>query len=150
MVLCYKGQRHDLKISGLYATQLARVLNLCESLGLEVHLGHLGTLNSMQPHYTNKRLEPCAYGQSERVLIYEKNAAELPCMLDFVKKIAPYHKLAVFSQESLELVHVRYKNLHDLQNLLCTKDYSLGFVLGNVSLQELWRKPPLRSLFDPL
>ncbi|GMB90484.1 Ferrochelatase [Helicobacter ailurogastricus] len=150
MALRYKDQRHDLKISGLYTLELARVLNLCEDLGLEANLSHLGTLNSMQPHYTNKRLELCAFGQSERILIHERQVAKLPRMLAFVKKTAPYHKPAIFSQEPLALEHVRYQNLQELQDLLCKKDFSLGFVLGEISLQALWRKPPLRSLFDSL
>ncbi|BCZ17958.1 hypothetical protein NHP190003_12400 [Helicobacter sp. NHP19-003] len=148
--LCYRGQRHDLKISGLYAAELTRVLNLCESLGLEVHLGHLGTLSAMQPHYINKRLELCAFGQSTRILIHEKHATELPRMLDFVKKTAPHHKLEIFSQEPLALAHTPYTDLQDLQNLLRTKDYTLGLVLGAVSLQELWHKPTSRGLFDQL
>ncbi|WP_104690958.1 hypothetical protein [Helicobacter heilmannii] len=150
MALHYKGQRHDLKISGLYAPELARVLNLCEDLRLEANLSHLGTLSGMQAHYTNKRLELCAFGQSERVLIYEKSATQLPRILDFIQKIAPYHKVVLFSQEPLELEHMCYKDSQDLQNLLCATDYTLGLVLGSVPLQELWHKPTSRGLFDPL
>ncbi|MDO7252436.1 hypothetical protein [Helicobacter cappadocius] len=156
--ISYKISQYNLKLPSLFLPELASVIDLFMSNKIAFDLRNFSSISYMQPNFINIRAKLVQYGQTDRVVITEKDIERFKKYTTYIAMHAKWGKLILLLPKGYEGVfdmvaqNEIYKDKTDLDHLLKTQNYNFALVFGmdNAALIDLLTTPyldPVLPLF---
>ncbi|PAF42954.1 hypothetical protein [Helicobacter sp. 11S03491-1] len=154
----YKLAQYDLKLPGLFLPELSSVIDLCITHQIAFDLKYFSHIPYMQPNFINAHAKLVGYGQTDKVVIAEKDINKFKKYITYIALNAKWGKLMLFLPKGYEEVfdvmaqNEIYQEENDLSFLLKKYNYNFALILGldNTSLTHLLTTPqtePVLPLF---
>lgn len=152
----FDSKRFTLSLPSIFLGYLASVIRLFENEEISFSLSHFEYIPHFRPIFVSAKNELCAYGQSGRVLLAEKDPHHFEYYANYILENAKWAKVMFFIPEKLALQtypspSVFYREEEDLLSLLSKYRFNFALVLGVGSdffLEHLKDSHSEASLFD--
>lgn len=132
----YLGYHYTLPLPHLFLKPLANVINFYQSHAIHFSLANLRGIDAMRPHFLNARKKITRQGQSNQVVIAEKEIELFEKYLTYLKLHARWAKiLFLIPQPFLEIFEhiehsVTYSDTGALLDLIQNQEYHFCLILG--------------------
>lgn len=154
MRIYYKILHFHLNLPALFFDSLCAVVHLCETYGIHFNLARFREIEWVMPIFVDSVPNLLPYGQSEHVLIGQKDLALFREYADYISQNGKWGKLLLFVPKGFDYDFKQTRLFYDspeyLLRLLGENEFNFGLVLGmdNQKLKTLLDRPYFQqSLF---
>lgn len=150
----YKFAQYELRLPNLFLPELSGVIELCVTQNIAFDLKKYSSIPHMQPNFINACAKLVSYGQTDRVVIAQKNIEDFKRYITYIALKAKWGKLMLFLPEGYEEVfdvvaqNEIYHNENELANLLKKQIYNFALIFGlnNSALTKILMTPQIEPV----
>ena len=134
MRVYYKLLQFHLRLPALFFDSLCSVVHLCQTYEISFDLMHFQEIASVMPVFVDSVPNLLEYGQSERVLIAQKDLGLFREYSDYIAQNGKWGKLLLFVPKDFDYEFKYpvefYDSTQSLLRLLGDRNFNFGLVLG--------------------